>query len=232
MSTFAGHDVVCRCGAAIRVDLADSVHAATAPRLRDAILAGTFHTVGCQTCGQSFRIEKTVAYTDFKRRQWFLTFPPEQVVAYRDVDRAAAASFQATMVERCAPVVREWSTDMIRRTVFGLASLREKLLLFELGLDDRVVELIKLRQAATLGLGLDAHVELAARTGDALLFDVAIGDSAPARLPVAARAYAQLAGLGGDLGEAAGPVVHGAVVDWRIGLLRHHRSDVVTAVGP
>jgi hypothetical protein len=219
VSTFARREIRCPCGAAMSVDVADSVHAVTAPRLRAAILDRTFHVFTCEQCGERRRLDKALAYTDFARHQWLLVFPPEQLADYRAIDAAARASFQATMVERCAPIVREWSADMKRRTVFGLASLREKLVTFDLGLDDRVIELIKLRQAVQHGLPAVASIELASRTGDSLLLDVATPGAPVARLAVAGAAYARLAGLGRDLDAAAAPVQHGDVVDWRIAMV-------------
>jgi hypothetical protein len=224
VSTFARRELGCRCGATFTAHVADSVHAVTAPRLRAAILDGTFHTFTCAACGWRFRLEKPLAYTDFARRQWLISFPPEQVSAYRELEATAAASFRDTMVVRCPPIVREWSTEMTRRTVFGLAALREKLVIADLGLDDRVVELLKLHHAAVHGLGLDSRLELIGRTDDGLVFDAAVPEVPSEPLVVPGLAYARLAALGADIETAAAPVRHGAVVDWRIAIVEAARA--------
>jgi hypothetical protein len=220
MSTFARREIPCACGATLSVDLADSIHAVNAPAVLAALRDGTFHRFRCDRCDRSIRVEKEVAYTDFARRQWFLVFPPHTLRAFAEIDRFADDCYRATMIERCAPVVREWAADMTRRTVFGLASLREKLRLAELELDDRVIEMVKLQIAAQRTLSPEAHFVFDRRDDLTLVF--VLGEPGSDRideLVVPARAYARLAGHGAELAAAAAPVCHGAIVDWRLPLL-------------
>jgi len=48
------------------------------------------------------------------------------------------------MVENAPPMVREWGKGLELRAVFGLAALREKVLLSDAGIDDAWVEALKL----------------------------------------------------------------------------------------
>src|SRR5690606_27679577 len=114
------------------------------PEVRQAILDGTFHRFVCPSCGRRNTVEKLLAYTDFPRRQWFTVVPRAALTRRSEWLRLAEDSFRATMVEHAAPIVKTWAPDMTRRVIFGLASLREKLVAFEAGLDDRWLELVKL----------------------------------------------------------------------------------------
>ena len=130
------------------------------PAVRQSILDGTFHRFACPACARVLQVEKLLAYTDFPRRHW-LTVVPERDLALRSRwVRFADVTFQMTMTERAAPIVQSWAPEFTRRVVFGLASLREKLVLFDEGLDDRLIELLKLDLRRDLGLLADPFAYL------------------------------------------------------------------------
>ncbi|MCB9543886.1 MAG: CpXC domain-containing protein [Myxococcales bacterium] len=146
MSTFVDGLVVCRaCAHRYPAEIADAVHVSTRRELRDAILAGELHRFMCPRCGGSTTVEKLFAYTDFDRFHWFVVVPGAELPFVDDWERFAEETFAATMRSHCPPMVRdEWAPRMQRRVVFGLAALREKLMAADAGLDDRVLEGMKL----------------------------------------------------------------------------------------
>lgn len=162
MSTLVPWTVTCAaCGLSQEAEVADSVHVSGRPDLRDAILEGSFHRFMCARCGVFTTIERVLAYTDFDRWHWFVVVPRDEVRAaphWVDFERSA---FDATMVTGCPPwVASEWGPRMIRRVVFGLASLREKLIAFDQGIDDRVLEILKWDIHMSYGLPLEVEREL------------------------------------------------------------------------
>ena len=116
MSTFHLDEITCRCGAVLTAKIADSIHATRVPQVRAAILAGGFHRFHCDACGRWIQLEKPVAYTDFHRKHWLISFPPALLEQFPEVELFAERSFRSTMIERCPPIVREWSTSMLRRS--------------------------------------------------------------------------------------------------------------------
>jgi len=172
------HTLVCVCGNRFPIDVWDGLDASQGPELRQQVLDGTFHRFPCAVCGETAVYDDLLNYTDFPRRHW-LTIVPGVDLAYRSKWIAFAdQSFHATMVEFAPPLVREWSIEMTRRLIFGIQSLREKLVAFDAGIDDRVVELLKLQLIRDGALPLDPgnRVELAAITPDEVRFTRRSGD--------------------------------------------------------
>ncbi len=114
--------------------------------MREAIKAGTFHVFPCPSCGARVRLDKLLAYTDFERSHWFAVFPDRARARWSDAVAFARQSFTETMEERSAPLVKSWVPRFraSMRAIFGLDSLRDKLLAFDAGLDDRALEALKL----------------------------------------------------------------------------------------
>jgi hypothetical protein len=197
--------LVCACGHRFPVEIWDGVHVSQWPELRQQVLDGTFHRFPCDACGVTAIYDDLLGYTDFPRRHWF-TIAPAVDLAYRSKwNELAENSFRATMVEFAPPLVREWSTEMTRRLIFGIQSLREKLVAFDAGLDDRVVELLKLQliRDGVLPFVADARVELAEVTHDGLRFERRTGDL---ELTVPRAMYGALAvSLDLDMCQAAFP---------------------------
>lgn len=137
MTVFLPHDVRCGCGHAFEAALARAVDAGSSPDVRAAILDGTFHRVGCPSCGQSFTVEKSFVYMDLKRSTVISVRPrPERHLfhaATQELDEARGMLSDALPTARCRS-----------RVVFGLQELREKLVAQDSGLDDRLVETLKL----------------------------------------------------------------------------------------
>jgi hypothetical protein len=111
------------------------------PQIREELVRGTFQVFTCPGCEKPFVVEDTLVYTDFERNE------------YVAVETVASASWQAavarhhTVFRNCfengPPIAQAWGAMFKRRVVFGLRGLREKIVLWDAGLDDRIVEAVK-----------------------------------------------------------------------------------------
>jgi hypothetical protein len=142
VSTFRPYEATCpACTTRWTVDIARGLHITRLPRIREELVRGTFQVFTCPGCTQPVVVEDTLVYTDFERNE------------YVAVETAASASWQAavarhqTVFRNCfengPPIAQEWGALFKRRIVFGFRALREKLVLWDAGLDDRVVEAVK-----------------------------------------------------------------------------------------
>lgn len=167
--------VRCSCGHVYEVEAARHLHVTRRPEVRQAVLDGTFHRFACDRCGKVNLCEEVLAYTDFARRQWFTLFPAVQLHNRRDAVRICHELFDRTMVERAPPLVQSWSGELTQRAIFGFAALRDKLVVLEAGLDDRLVEIMKLRmfQAGRLLFEPGVYLCCTAVAGDELVFEYA-----------------------------------------------------------
>jgi ribosomal protein S27AE len=146
VSTFVAVEARCpRCGHTFSAEAATGLHVSRMPEIRARILAGTFHRFDCPACDQSVVLhDRTFVYTDFDRWHW-ITCYPRGGLRYRSALHAQAEEAFDQVLRREGPafVREEWAPRFVRRVVYGLAALREKLLVLEAGLDDRALERFK-----------------------------------------------------------------------------------------
>jgi hypothetical protein len=200
------------------------LHVSRLPQVRAAILDGTFHVFGCPGCGARARLEKLLAYTDFPRRHWMTVLPPDELLRWRAWQQFARRSFVAVTEERAAPVIRAMAPSFRPhlRIVFGLGALREKLLVFDAGLDDRVLELVKLELFVRAGLMLHPAAQLSFERsdGDSLLLAYRQEPQATPRIVSAPRRrYQQLAAEPLASRATLPDLFDGIFVDWRAALI-------------
>jgi hypothetical protein len=195
MSTFVPSTIVCRCGKRYDVEIANGLHISLRPDLRRSILDGTFHRFFCPACGMTTMIDATMSFTDFPRRQWFTIAPSHGLPWRRQWLELARASFQATMVDNAPDMVVGWGREMTRRLMFGLAALREKLVISDAGLDDRVVELMKIQIVRDLRgeLSPSHYFHLVAVRGHDIAFERTHPDGLIREFALPRRIYDELA---------------------------------------
>jgi hypothetical protein len=209
MSTFVPAKIACRCGETYPVEVATGLHISLRPDLRQRILDGEFHRFRCPHCATIMQIDGLLAFTDFPRRQWFTIAPGNGLPSRTKWLALARDSFEATMVRNAPEMVVGWGREMTRRLIFGLASLREKLVILDAGLDDRVIELLKIQLLRDLhdDVSPELYFHLTALRGSALVFERAHPDGAVRGAPIPRAMYDALAGapeLAGSI-EAAFP---------------------------
>lgn len=219
MSAHSSAEVECRaCAHRFPAEVVDGAHVSSYPELRDAILAGELHRFMCPRCGHHTVIEKAMAYTDFERHHWFAVAPPDGLRTRETWCEVADEGWWATMVEGCPPIVRDHiAPQMTRRVVFGLASLREKLVAFDAGLDDRALELCKLMVLTRGGQPPDprAHLVLT-RVDDAALQLTYARPGGSTALSVPRTWYVEAEAA---RAQSEAPLFAGLVVDYRAELM-------------
>lgn len=113
--------------------------------LRPAVLGGTLHTHRCPRCGALTAHERDLVYADLDRGQLVLCRPRGAITRWRAAEQQVDQLYRDEICGAPAEAVRGRADAFVVRVVFGYAWLREKLLLWDAGLDDRVFEGVKLR---------------------------------------------------------------------------------------
>lgn len=149
MSTFYTQQLTCPdCQAPIAAWLARGIHAERRTDLRDEVLARRFHRRTCSACGLQLEIERPIVYTDLDLHQWVYVAPESDRRHWRSWEARLAADI-ARLFSEHSPLVHGIDDQLRWRTVFGYEELREKLVIWRAGLDDAIVECLKVRAVAT-----------------------------------------------------------------------------------
>jgi len=199
VSTFVDVEVRCpACDATGRRYIASSINASRTPEWRREILDGGFQRSRCEACGHVTFHLMPFPYMDFGRRQYVGVFPSGHEAAWWTYETEAEAAHEANLGAEAPGPARTVGSGMAVRTVFGLAALREKLIVFDADLDDAVVEALKLRLMFTdarLAPELGRRPRLVAVDHRALHFRVAGEErSSSFSCTVDRAAYEELAG--------------------------------------
>jgi len=142
VTTFRIHEATCpTCGHRWPVEVPQGLHITRLPEVREQLKAGTFQIHTCPGCAAKTFFETPAVYTDFAHNE------------YLAVETVMTAGWQAAIArhqtvwrncfEQGPPVAQEMGARMKRRLVYGYRALREKLVLWDAGLDDRIVEAVK-----------------------------------------------------------------------------------------
>jgi hypothetical protein len=159
MAVFYPHTVKCVCNNTLTVHLADSVNVKRFPASREKILRGEMHRTACAQCGRQMTVEKPFYYTDLTRNCFFKVLPRGERHLWKN------ASAELDVASKLVPGSVTKIKGRTLRVVFGMDELREKLVAQDAGLDDRLIELLKvllvyehpiLLRQARLRLSLDA----------------------------------------------------------------------------
>ena len=148
MSTFVKIEVACpACGTAADRMVATSINASRSPEWREAILAGRFQRFACARsgCGEVVTPLLPFPYLDFHRKQYVGVFPHGDESRWWEHEREPEGAYERNLGALAPPVARPIGEDMVVRTVFGLDALREKIVVLDAGVDDALVEALKLR---------------------------------------------------------------------------------------
>lgn len=143
MSITAVREVVCRCGAPVRVFVATSVNAERHPHMREAILRRTFHVFECGACHQPVGIDKEFLYVDLTRREFYGVFPLAAAADPAPCARKIAEAFDTALGPGAGEAVQPLADGMRVRVCFGVEELREKIVARSAGLTDLALEVLK-----------------------------------------------------------------------------------------
>lgn len=174
MSLFHPVNLVCpNCGAAITMRAVGSVNADRRPDYRDDILEDRFQDVTCEACGTSSRLQPQFNYLDAGRGQWIAAFPAHRVQDHRELIAEISELFEESYGAGAPEAAQAVGEGLDVRLTFGWPAVREKLYLREHGLDDEIIEMMKLHMLRKLpSAPIQAGVELrcVGVTDDLLVF--------------------------------------------------------------
>lgn len=140
MSDFRTQASACPgCGATVHVEVLDGIRAEDHPEVRAALLDGSFGAVRC-ACGHQLRVWSPCVYTDFGHGAYVAMAGP--VADWRSLIPTHTRVFDQALTLG-PPLARSLGARLKHRLVLDPLALREKVLLFEANLDDRVVEALK-----------------------------------------------------------------------------------------
>lgn len=121
--------------------LARGANVARSPEVREAALAGTLNRPACSQCNVRYEVGETLVYTDPERGHWITTARSDELVRWSELEAVALAGFRTSLRTAAAEAFRTTAV----RIVFDLDELRERLAIWDAGLDDGLVECAKLR---------------------------------------------------------------------------------------
>jgi hypothetical protein len=180
------------CAAEVAVDVPAVVDAERQPEVAARVHDYTLPHVACPTCQGRFRVEAPFLYLDGRRGLAIETVPSRDLADWSQLE-ARLVAFEE---KRPLPDAQRYE---VRRLVFGLRQLNEKLFLALHGLDDVRLELLKLAllsmkpELAARLTGAFPELLLEGLSGDDLVFLVLTRDESgatrQAQLPVPRRLY-------------------------------------------
>ncbi len=121
------------CGQEVEMTIWDSLNADLDPQAKEKLIDGTLFLFQCPKCGHESMIAYSILYHDMKNKVMVYCVPPE------DVEFTIK---QLAEIEQNLPagVTSGYTT----RVVYNHNDLREKAIIFDNQLDDRIIELVKL----------------------------------------------------------------------------------------
>lgn len=161
------------CGETIHHDAWTLVNARRTPALSKRLQEGTLFEFTCPTCGYSASLASPCLYLD----------PAHHACAYLVADDRMASGVEDMFDNLAASEGPTGGSDVIRRIVRDRHDLRGRAICFENGLDDRVVEILKMalvgmaKQQGAVPMGDDTSVvNLVGMQGADLVFELEHGD--------------------------------------------------------
>ncbi len=173
MSMFETVQLACpACGEQVDFEACGSVNAGRSPELRAAILDGSFQSSACAACETVFRLAPQFNYLDIGRSQWLTVHPVARIGDWAALEAEALSLFGDAYGASAPGTAREIGRDIAPRVAFGWWGLAEKLVAAEAGLDDALLELVKialLRSQDSMPFATGNELRLAALEDDALV---------------------------------------------------------------
>jgi protein-arginine kinase activator protein McsA len=108
--------------------------------LKKALLDRSLYILTCPNCKETFKVMMPISYFDNDRSYWIAAVDKDQTDDF--VQQMSHPVFQTGNDEMDA-AMKEMNEQLTRRVVNDDDSLREKVMLFDAGLDDRAFELVK-----------------------------------------------------------------------------------------
>ena len=135
MSARSSFELSCDCGHEFEVVLWDAINVTEKRELKSKLLNGEINQIQCGQCKKRSYIEKNLLYHDMDEKVWIQMFPQS--------DRSNWSSLEDQQRKSMKKIAQ--SKGYRFRLAFGQQELLEKIRIFDSGLDDRIIEIIKLK---------------------------------------------------------------------------------------
>ena len=132
------------CGAAIEATTFESINPTRHPFLQDRLLERTLLLRSCDSCGASHQHFDRLIWTDLPGRLCVCVVQEDDRTHWPQLEKEALSALSVPLRAEGPPAVRLWGAQVAIRLVFGTEELREKVICRLAGLDDRVVEHLKI----------------------------------------------------------------------------------------
>ena len=144
MSTTETLEIACpTCGHGQNVPAMASANVQRFPAVRQQLIDGTFMRFACTACQLPFVVEREMLYTDLEGHLFIGVFPTARRGNATEFETVIESVYQETFVKEPPAALRAVLGELRRRIVFGYEELREKVMCFGAGLDDRLLEVLK-----------------------------------------------------------------------------------------
>lgn len=145
MSRWEKQRIVCpHCGAVQEAKVFVSVNGSRIKDAADRIIEGRWSEMSCLKCGGRYGHDAPLLFADIPGGLWVVQYDGSDRGRFAVLEEEADAIFEREFMERPPAAIREQARTVQRRICFGRRQLAEKLLLRRHGLDDRMVECLKL----------------------------------------------------------------------------------------
>ena len=170
MSNVISKEVTCpKCNHTQGAHLYISINASNDPQFKNALLSGKILRYRCESCGYEARYTYPLLYNDMKRR--FMVYLIPQIDRFQLEDRALEDDYRNLKGIR-------------KRITADFNSMKEKIFIFESGLDDMAVELTKyaisemVAKKHDLGRVTEGYLTIYYRETNTIGFTYFIGENA------------------------------------------------------
>ena len=144
MSISLNKVIPCRgCGAEIEATTFESINPTRHPFLQDQLLARTLLRRSCDHCGAPHQHYDRLIWTDLPGRLCACIVQEVARPHWARLEEEARSALSVPLRDEGPPAVRRWGAEVVIRLVFGTEELREKVICRLAGLDDRIVEYLK-----------------------------------------------------------------------------------------
>jgi len=133
------------CGKSFDTEYWASVNVSTDPELKEALLKQKLNVVTCPHCGQEGSLDVDLLYHDMTEKLWIQVMLSGDLGSMIEEQNAALEQMQGMVGEEIGSAM---NTGYKRRMVPSYSHLFEKIWINDAGLDDRAIELAKLKLMA------------------------------------------------------------------------------------
>lgn len=142
MSKYMINEIVCpNCGNKQSATVWESVNVSLNPECKDQILNDQFFQFKCEKCNKDMQLAYNCLYNDISKREMIWLIPELTDEIKKEINQAYTIQVDG----------RDFGKMYLDRIVDTPNGLKEKIIIFDEGYDDRIIEIIKIIYMSQLG---------------------------------------------------------------------------------